>query len=148
MGYQVHPAHQERAQENLTDCGFSLQEALQIGPADFQKRTRFARPAAHQTAASGKLVHFTGELSAPQNPKHRVILARNSDNFDTAGEHDKDTVAGVSLVEEYFVRLRQPLLAKLRKSLNLRIVQRGKHRVDLFGRFGHAVFRASFRWSV
>ena len=81
---EVNAAKQECAQEYFTERRVRFQDMPQVRPSDFQKRTRFARAAPDQTTAARKLVHFTGELTAPQDLERRLATARNADDFDAA----------------------------------------------------------------
>src|SRR6266852_18578 len=80
---------------------------------------------------------FAGEFSAADDPDDGLGVVRNTNDLDASVEHDKYTVACVSLVEKNLTRLRAPLGPAHRKTRDLRILQLGEHGVKVFGGFRH-----------
>src|SRR5271169_4676729 len=130
MGDKIGAAKHESSQENLTESGVGLKNSPQTLPADFQDRTRFAGPASDQAASSRELIHLAGKHPARQHPDY-ALVAGNTDDLDAALQHDENTMSRVAQIEQDGACVRQALLPEGRESRNLRVVQRGEHRIGL-----------------
>ena len=89
---------------------------------------------------------IASERSPVKNPQHRLFAFRNIDDFYAAVQHDKDAVGRVPLFEKDFTRVGAPLFGEFPKPRDLRIVQPGEHRLQLFRSFGHLY--SSIIWSM
>src|SRR5579862_2934557 len=136
MGDKIRAAKQEGAQKDLAEHGVGLKYPPQTRPPDLENQARFASLAADQAASSGELIDFAREHPADKDPGG-AFLAGNADDFDAAVQHDEDAVAGVTPIKQDRARFGLALLPELLEVRDLRIVQLGKHRIDLFGSFRH-----------
>jgi hypothetical protein len=122
MRNQIHAPQEERTQEYLPEFGIGLHDPPQVLSADFEHLAGFLRAAAHQTPAAGEKGDLAGELSANQHTEYGLASVRDAIDLDSAGEHHKNTVVRISLIEENFAWCGPTLVAEWRKARNLRIV--------------------------
>ena len=106
IGDQIHAAHYECPEKELTEGSVGLHDPAQGRPIDFEQLTRLTRLAPHQAAAPRELIDFAGKRPLAENSEHGRVPIRNTDDFDAAAEHDKDTMAIVAQVEKNFTGLR------------------------------------------
>ncbi len=106
-----------------TQIDIILHHAPQIRAGNFEQIAGLSRPASHQTAPPGELVHLAGEFSAVEHAQHVFAVLGYVGNFDAAFEHDKDAAAGVALIENDFTRIDALLLSEGGEPRNLRVRQ-------------------------
>jgi hypothetical protein len=91
------------------------------------------RPAAHQSPSAREQVYVASEFSANQNVKDSLANSGGANQFDPPTKDDEDAVTQIPPFQDDLTCLCIRLPPKRGKLSNLRCIQLGKPRLDLFG---------------